>query len=89
MIVKMTILASVQENLCSRICEKQRHRQPCASAQSDQRLSYSLSKLATSKISIFYHVVEAEQAGLDMTCSETTEDRFSRVKAHMGPSQKF
>ena len=69
--------------------KKQRHRQPCASAQSDQRLSYSLSKLATSKISIFYHVVEAEKAGLDMTCSETTEDRFSGVKAHMGPSQKF
>ena len=74
--VKMTILASVRENLCSRICEKQRHRQPCASAQSDQRHSYSLSKLATSKISIFYHVVEAEQAGLDMTCSETPKTGF-------------
>ena len=36
------IWASTRENLSSGVCEQQRHRPACASAQSDQRLCYSL-----------------------------------------------
>ena len=36
------ILASTRENLSSEVCEQQRRRQVCASAQSDQRICYSL-----------------------------------------------
>ena len=34
--------ASTRENMSSVVCEQQRHRPACASAQSDQRLCYSL-----------------------------------------------
>ena len=37
------IWTSTRENLSSGVCEKQRRRPACASAQSDQRLCYSLS----------------------------------------------
>ena len=37
-----TIWASVRENLSSGVCEQQRRRPACASAQTDQRLCYSL-----------------------------------------------
>ena len=47
---------STRENLSRGVCEQQRCRPACASAQSDQRLCYSLigsiiSSLATSEIS--------------------------------------
>ena len=66
------------------VCEQQRRRPACASAQSDQLLCYcylesNISKLATSKISIFQLVSVAEQAGL----SETLEDRFSHKEAQI------
>ena len=52
------IWASMQENRSSVVCEQQTRRPACASVQSDQCLSFHLlesiiSKLATSKISIF------------------------------------
>ena len=37
-----TIWASTRENRSSVVCEKQRRRPACASAQSDQRLCFSL-----------------------------------------------
>ena len=40
--VPIMIWASTRENLSSVGCEQQRHRPACASAQSDQRLCYSL-----------------------------------------------
>ena len=40
------------------------------------------SRLATSKTPIFYLVSIAEQAGLNLTLSETPEDRFFLVTAH-------
>ena len=46
-------------------CEHQRRRQVCSSGQSGQRLRCSLiiiSNLASSEISLFYRVFEAEQA---------------------------
>ena len=43
-----------------------------------------ISKLATSEISIFYLVPVAEQAGLNLTLSETPKtNRFSRVAAQI------
>ena len=50
--------AATRETLSSGVCEQQRRRPACASAQSDQRLCYSLIgkvifKLASSEISIF------------------------------------
>ena len=41
-ILTIYIWASSRENLSSVLCEQQRHRPACASAQSDQRLCYSL-----------------------------------------------
>ena len=50
--------ASSRQNLSSEVCKQQRRRPACASAQTDQCLCYLflegiISKLATSKISIF------------------------------------
>ena len=39
---KHMVWASTQENLASGVCEQHRRRPACASAQSDQRLCYSL-----------------------------------------------
>ena len=51
------IWALMQEILSSGVCERQRRRQACAPAQSDQQLCYTLesntSKLATDEMSIF------------------------------------
>ena len=73
--------ASTRENLSSGVCEQQRCRPACASAQSDQRLCFRLlesiiSKLATSGFSIFYVVSVAEQAGLSLALSETPKTGF-------------
>ena len=38
----LIIWASTRENLSSGVCEQHRHRPACASAQTDQRLCYSL-----------------------------------------------
>ena len=46
-------------------------------------LEIIISKLATSKISVFLPICVAEQAGLGKTRPETTEDRFSHDKAQM------
>ena len=40
--IRNTIWASSRDNLFSVVCEQQRHRPTCASAQSDQCLCYSL-----------------------------------------------
>ena len=65
------IWASTQQNLSLGVCEKQRHRPACASAQSDQRLCFRflesiMSKLATCSFSTFLLVYVAEQAGLNL-----------------------
>ena len=67
--------ASMRENLSSGICEQQRCRPACASAQTDQRLCYSLfritiSRHATREISIFQLVSIAEETGLSLAFSE-------------------
>ena len=53
-----SILAATRENLSSAVCEQQRRRPACASAQSDQRLFIRvldsiIFRLAMSEISIF------------------------------------
>ena len=65
-----------------RVCEQQRRRLVCASAQTVHRLYYSLfgkyriiSKLATSYISIFWLISETEQTGLNLTLSCLSETR--------------
>ena len=90
--------ASTRGNLCSGggggggggwVCEQRRRRPACASAQTDQRLCYSLilkyhnfySRLATSEISIFLLVSVAEETGSSLALSQTPEDRFSRDEA--------
>ena len=65
----------------SGVCEQQRRRPACASAQSSQRLCFRLleniiSKLATSGFSIFYIVSVVEQAGLSLALSETLKTGF-------------
>ena len=64
------------------LCEQQRRRSTCASAQSDQRLCFSLfldSKiplLATAEISSLLLVSVAEQASLSLTWSQTPKTGF-------------
>ena len=62
-------------NLSREICDLQRRRPACASAQSDQPPCYSLfgkhNKLTTSEISIFKLVSLAEETGLSLALSET------------------
>ena len=73
------IWASTRENLSSRVCEQHRRRPACASAQSDQRLCYSLSEKNSSpscEISIFQLVSVAEETGLKLTLSETLKTGY-------------
>ena len=75
------IWAATRENLSSGGCEQHRRRPACASAQTDQRLCYSLIastiwKLATGEISIFYLVSVAEETGLKPALSETPKTGF-------------
>ena len=70
------------------VCEQQRHRQACASAQADQRLCSLISafaihsfnsiilQLAPSEISLFRLVSVAEKAGLGIIFSETLKKGF-------------
>ena len=59
----------ISRNLSSGVCEQQRHRPACTSAQSDQCLCYSLTKesiisrLATSKFSLNLHFSEIPKRG--------------------------
>ena len=46
-------------------------------------LESTISKLATSEISIFQLVPEAEETGLSLALSQTPEDRFSRDEAQI------
>ena len=77
------IWPSAREYLSSEVCEQQRCRPACASAQSDQRLKFvirfwesTISKLATSEMSIFYLVSVAVETGLSLTLSETPTTGF-------------
>ena len=70
------------------ICEQQRRSSACASAQSDQRLCFSLLRLYN--ISRVYSrnfetllATVAAQAGLSLAWSETPEDTFCRVVAQL------
>ena len=70
------------------ICEQQRPRSACASAQSDQCLCCSLLRWcnvssSVTKISSLMLASVAEQASLSLTWSETPEDTFSHDEAHM------
>ena len=70
------------------ICEQQRRRSACASAQSDQHLCFRcldsiMSLVSVTKISSLMLAYVAEQASLSLTWSETPEDRFSRAEAQI------
>ena len=63
------------------VCEQHRRRPACASAQSDQRLLYSLfesilCKLATGEISTFYLVSVAVETDLKLALLETPKTGF-------------
>ena len=71
------------------VCEQQRTDQPVhprnlISVYVFRLLESSISKLATSKISMFWQVFVIEQAGLGITLLGTVKTaRFSRDKAHI------
>ena len=70
------------------IGEQQRRRSDCASAQSDQQLfvrclNSIISLDSIDEISRLYLASEAAQAGLCVAWSETPENTFCRVVAHM------
>ena len=76
-----TIWASTQENLSSGVCEEQRRRPACQSAQTDQLLLFLLlesitSRFAMREILIFYLEPVPEQAGLNLILSETQKTGF-------------
>ena len=83
------IWASKQENLSSEVCEQHRRIPACASAQTGQRLCYSL----FGKYHIYKTCYKQKFNFLASLCSwgvwfeshfvETPEDRFSREEAHM------
>ena len=62
------------------LCEQQRHRSACASAQSDQYLCCSLLSiipvLALAEISRLYLASAAEQTNLGLTLSKITKTGF-------------
>ena len=69
------------------ICEQQRRRSVCASAQSDQHLCFRcldsiIPFISISKISSLWLASVAAQAGLSYLV-ENPEDRFSRDEARM------
>ena len=83
------IWALTRENLSSGVCEQQRHRPACASAQSDQRLCFRflesiMSKLATCSFSTILLVYVAEQAGLNLALSETPKTGFIATRPISG-----
>ena len=85
--ITIYISAGPWENVFYVICEQQRRRSACASAQSDQRLCFrcldsiiSLDSIA--EISRLKLASVAAQTGLCLAWSETPEDTFCRVVAH-------
>ena len=67
------IWASTRENLSSGVSKKRDSNQSTQL----QRLARKL-KFRSKQVNILY-----AQAGLRLCCSQTSEDRFSRVEAHM------
>ena len=70
------------------ICDQQRRRSACASAQSDHHLCFRcldsmICILAISKVSRFYLASVAEQACLNLTWSKISVDTFLRDLAQM------
>ena len=70
------------------ICEQQRSRSACASAQSDQHLCFCcldciIPLVSISEISSLYLASVAAQVGLGITWSQTSEDKFSHDEAHL------
>ena len=82
------IWASTRENLSSGVCEQDRRRPACASAQSDQRLCYSRFVKhhiqACYKRSFIFLASLCSWAGLfESHFVGNPEDRFSRDEAHL------
>ena len=77
----------MRENLSWGGCEQHRRRPAYASAQSDQRLWYSLflknHKLATSEISIFLASLCSWGDWFETRFAGNPEDRFSHDRAHI------
>ena len=76
------------ENVSYAICEQQRRRLACASAQSDQRLCFRcqdrmIPLVYISEISRLQLVSVAEQVSLCLARSETPEDTFSHGVAQL------
>ena len=91
-ISRQIIWARTRENLSSGVCEQHRRRPACASAQSDQRLCYSLFKK--------YHMLTCYRWNFNFLASlrswgdlfetrivRNPEDRFSRDVAHIAYDQ--
>ena len=85
------LCASTRQNLYSGVCKQQRRRPACSSGQSGHQrslinafvipfLKSIISKLATSKISIFLLVSVAEQTGLNLTLSEALMTGFVALR---------
>ena len=86
-------LARSCENVSYVICEQQRRRSACASAQSDQHLSCSffdsmICILAIFEVWVFLLASATEQPGLNLTWSKISEDTFSRDVAQVVSNQK-
>ena len=65
------------------ICEQQRRRSACASAQSVRCLDSIISLDSIAEISRLQLAFVAVKAGLCLAWSETPEDTFCRVVAHI------
>ena len=66
-----------QEQPSSQVCEQQRGRPACASAQSDQRLCYSLlGKYLLHLLGVKFQFSVAEETGLSLGLSETLKTGF-------------
>ena len=77
MSLSRVIWVSSRENLSLGVCEQHMHRPHRLISAFVIRLTESnISRLATSEISIFYLVFVAEQAGLNLTVSETLKKVF-------------
>ena len=78
--------ASTHENLSSVVCQQQRRRPACPSPKTDQCLCYSLflertiSKLASSKISMFWLASVAVETGLSLVSTETPIPGFVAMR---------
>ena len=79
--VVCSYLSHVMRKPVCGICEQQRRRSTCASAQSDQHLYFRcldniIPLVSTSKTSSLYLASVAEQAGLGLPWSQTPKTRF-------------